>query len=218
MRDDSYNIIDISQPIDSTTACFPGDVPFSKQITVSYQQSNVINLTALTMSPHVGTHADSPVHIRGDMAQQWGMVDGMPLQPFVGKALVLNVAPTTAAIGLDSVKDRLHERTDLPPRVLFRTAEQIRYDTWEGRYSYFQVDLIEYLGSRGCVLMGIDTPSVDHIDSKDLQAHNALLTANMCWLENLDLTKVSEGEYTLVALPLKFRELEASPVRAVLLL
>jgi arylformamidase len=217
MRDDNYKIIDISQPIDSTTACFPGDVPFSKQITVSYQQSNVINLTALTMSPHVGTHADSPVHIRGDMNEQWGMADGMPLEPFVGTALVLDLAPTTGVIQLDLLKDQLDERRELPARVLFRTANEIRYDKWEGTYSYFSVDLIQYLSSRGCVLMGIDTPSVDHIDSKELQAHNALFNANMCWLENLDLTKVSEGEYTLIALPLKFRELEASPVRAVLL-
>lgn len=39
----------------------------------------------------------------------------------------------------------------------------------------------------------------------------------MVWLENLDLTAVEEGVYELVALPLKLTELEASPVRAVLL-
>ena len=58
---DRYRIIDISQPISSRAACFPGDTPFSRQVTVSYQDS-VVNLTAITMSPHVGTHADAPVH------------------------------------------------------------------------------------------------------------------------------------------------------------
>jgi arylformamidase len=217
MFESGYKIIDISQPIDSNSACFPGDVPFSKQITVSYQESNVINLTAMTMSPHVGTHADSPVHIKGDMSERWGMADGMPLEPYLGPVLVLDVATISDAITLDLVKDRLSAMEKIPPRILFRTTPSIRYDRWEGKYAYFSADLIQFLASHNCLLMGIDTPSVDHVESKDLPAHNALLAANMSWLENLDLTQVSEGEYVLVALPLKLRELEASPVRAVLL-
>jgi arylformamidase len=212
-----YKIIDISQPIDSATACFPGDVPFSKQVTVSYQQSQVINLTALTMSPHVGTHADSPVHIRGDMSEEWGMAAEMPLAPFIGPVHVIDVSPITGAIELAAIKDRLEAMRPLEPRVLFRTGTEIPYDKWTGTYAHFTVELVEYLATRDCVLMGIDTPSVDHIDSKDLPVHNALLKAKISWLENLDLRHVSQGSYTLVALPLKFRELEASPVRAVLL-
>ena len=70
--------------------------------------------------------------------------------------------------------------------------------------------------------MGLDTPSVDAVDSKTLETHHQLLAQGMAWLENLDLTHVplSQGlssEFFLVALPLKLMELEASPVRAVLL-
>jgi arylformamidase len=73
------------------------------------------------------------------------------------------------------------------------------------------------MAMRGVRMIGIDTPSVDHIESKNLETHHQLLERDMLWLENLDLTQVSEGEYFLVALPLKFMELEASPVRAILL-
>jgi Predicted metal-dependent hydrolase len=65
--------------------------------------------------------------------------------------------------------------------------------------------------------VGLDTPSVDHVKAKNLSAHNILDKGGLVWLENLDLTRVTEGLYQLIALPLKFMELEASPVRAVLL-
>ena len=73
------------------------------------------------------------------------------------------------------------------------------------------------MGQLGFVLVGLDTPSVDHIRSKELATHNVLDRHGLVWLENLDLRAVEEGEYFLVALPLKFMDLEASPVRAVLL-
>ncbi len=76
---------------------------------------------------------------------------------------------------------------------------------------------MRHLSALGVGLVGIDTPSVDHVRSKGLSAHHALLDAGMSWLENLDLTQVEAGEYFLIALPLKLTELEASPVRAVLL-
>ena len=109
-----------------------------------------------------------------------------------------------------------------PQRILFKTAKVIRYDVFEDHYAHFTPGLIEELAKRGVVLVGLDTPSVDAVDSKTLETHHALLSAGMSWLENLDLTGVSvqhhqPQDYFLVALPLKLMELEASPVRAVLL-
>jgi arylformamidase len=109
----------------------------------------------------------------------------------------------------------------LPPRILFKTTRQPRYDAFEPPYASFAQDLVDALADRGVGLMGIDTPSVDHVDSKSLDAHHALLSHGMTWLENLDMTGVempsNPAEYFLVALPLKMMELDASPVRAVLL-
>lgn len=208
-------IIDISQPVSSKSACFPGDVPFSKQITVSHSGSGVINLTALTMSPHVGTHTDSPVHVRGDLADEQETAGLMPLEPFIGEVYVCDVAPCEEEITLERVAAMLP--STVPPRILFRTCDKIRYETFEENYAFFSTSLVEYLSDRGVVLMGIDTPSVDHTSSKQLSVHHELLKRKMYWLENLDLTRVKSGMYELVALPIKFMELEASPVRAILL-
>ncbi len=212
-----YRIIDVTQPVSSRAACFPGDTPFSRQITVSYQESKVINLTAITMSPHVGTHADAPVHVTGDMNDGVGMAASLPLENYFGPAVVLDVSPLDERIKAEHVAAKLEKFSDMPRRILFKTSWLIRHEVFEEKYAYFSVSLIEELAREGVFLMGIDTPSVDYIHSKTLDAHHALLKADMCWLENLDLTRVEEGEYFLVALPLKLTEVEASPVRAVLL-
>lgn len=209
-------IIDISQPVSSSSACFPGDTPFQKAITLTYKESGVVNLTSLTMSPHVGTHVDAPVHVCGDMSQTGGKVGDMPLEPFIGPVRVIDLAPFTGGISAQQFKDKV-QGTSPPARVIFKTCHQIRYDVFEDDYAYLSVELIDALAALGVVLTGIDTPSVDHIDSKDLLTHHKLLEHKLVWLENLNLVDVKEGDYTLVALPLKFMELEASPVRAVLL-
>jgi arylformamidase len=95
-------ILDISQPVTEKSACFPGDTPFSRKVTLSYESSNIINLTALTMSPHVGTHADAPVHIKGslsdvDSSNADTTAGAMALQAFLGPVAVIDIAPTKLA-------------------------------------------------------------------------------------------------------------------------
>lgn len=210
-------IIDISQPVTQKTACFPGDVPFSKQVTLSYAQSNVINLTALTMSPHVGSHADAPVHIKGDLGDPHCGVGDMPLAPFIGPCTVIDIAQTREPISRALVGKKLEAAIKQAPRVLFKTLHKIDYDTFEEEYAYIADDCATILGELGFCLVGLDTPSVDHVKAKNLTTHHILDKGGLVWLENLDLTQVEEGLYQLIALPLKFMELEASPLRAVLL-
>lgn len=212
-----FELIDISIPITSRTACFPGDTPFSKETTVSLDKGSCFNLTKLTMSPHVGTHADAPVHIVGSLGSDDNTAGSLPLKPFIGPCLVLNLAPTTNEITVDQVQGILERLDKFPERILFKTAKELRHEIFEENYACFSVELVKYLASHGVKLIGIDTPSVDHINSKSLSAHHELIEARMSWLENLDLTRVDEGYYFLVAAPLKFMELEASPVRAILI-
>lgn len=184
-----------------------------------------MNLSAFTMSPHIGTHADAPIHIQGNMAdpgRHGETVGQMPLSPFIGPAMVLDVSPWDDAITWRQAETLLAELPEFPKRILFKTQQMIQHQVFEDRYAWFSPELIRNLAERGVVLVGIDTPSVDNVDSKSLETHHALLESGMCWLENLDLTIVAShpsnnNPYFLVALPLKLMELEASPVRAVLL-
>ncbi len=213
----TYTIIDISQPVSSSTACFPGDTPFSRQVTLRLEEGATVNLTSFTMSPHVGTHADAPSHIQGRMDDTQGMASGMPLLPYIGPCAVIDVSPLSEGITKKHFEKAAEQFKDMPPRVVFKTQKNLRYDVWEGKYAHFTVELIETLSARGIIMAGLDTPSVDHVDSKNLEVHHALNKAGFSWLENLDLTQAEQGIYFLSAAPLKLTELEASPVRAVLI-
>ncbi len=218
-------IIDISQAVSSQTACFPGDIPFSREITMRYDQSGVINLCAFTMSPHVGTHADAPVHIHGDLQQpvhQTETIGQVGLAAYVGPVAVVDVSPCAGPIEWRAVQDQLMTLPAFPERLLFKTRTENRPEVFENDYAFFSVELVRECAQRNVKLIGLDTPSVDPVDSKTLPAHHALLQAGIVWLENLDLSAVpltpQQPElYFLSALPLKFMQLEASPVRAVLM-
>lgn len=88
---------------------------------------------------------------------------------------------------------------------------------WTDSFAYLDKSAVEKLGALGVNLIGIDTPSIDRLDDDTLAGHRVAMSNNMLVLENLVLQDVSEGIYELVALPLKIKGLEASPVRAILI-
>ena len=108
-----------------------------------------------------------------------------------------------------------HAAAGLPPRVLVRTCERAA-TAWSDDFAAFAPKAIEWLAARGVLLVGIDTPSVDPASSTALASHHALRRLDLRVLENLVLDDVPEGDYELIALPLKLIDAEASPVRAVL--
>jgi arylformamidase len=221
MLPNNYKIIDISQPLSSKSACFPGDVPCSRKITASLSENGSFNLSAITTSPHVGTHTDAPAHIEGSLLELAACAGALPLAPYIGPALVVDVSPVTSAITLECFCRQLAGQQDAggatPTRVLLKTRQQVRCDVFEQAYAWLSLELVDYLAARSLVLVGIDTPSVDDVASTTLSVHHALAAHQIFWLENLDLTGVDAGAYFLVALPLKLMEAEAAPVRAVLL-
>lgn len=210
-------MIDISQPISSKTAVYPGDTPFHYDLEESIEKNGSHNLTAFTMSPHVGTHTDAPAHVVGSMKDTKGLAGTLSLEPFLGPCKVIDLAPYSTAISIDQLLGRINKEDVFSKRLLFKTRHDNRYDVFENEYAFFSFELIEMLHRMGVLLVGLDTPSVDDIHAKELRVHHELISKKISWLENLDLTKAAEGSYYLIALPLKLMEVEASPVRAILI-
>ena len=201
-------IWDISPPIASDSPRFPGDTAYSQQWSAEIGADCPVNLSAITMSPHIGAHADAPLHY-GPGAAAIGQVD---LAPFLGLCRVIH------AIGcgpLVTSAHLAHAATGLPPRVLVRTCLSAP-TAWSPEVSAFAPETIGWLAGLGVTLIGIDSPSVDPADSSALDSHQLLLRHDMRVLENLVLDDVPAGDYELIALPLKLMQAEASPVRAVL--
>jgi arylformamidase len=101
--------------------------------------------------------------------------------------------------------------------VLFKTRSFPNPDRWTSDFASLSPELIEKLAGQGVRLVGIDTPSIDPAEDKALESHQAVLRNDMAILEGIVLDDVAEGEYQLVALPLRIAGADASPVRAVLL-
>jgi len=199
---------DISPTVSPEAPIFPGDEPYRLNWTARLSPDCPVNLSALTMSPHVGAHADAPLHYANDVAD----AASVALDAYLGPCRVIHAIGCGPLIRIEHVQ---HAAEGLPPRVLVRCCE--RADTvWNPEFSAFAPETVAWLAARGVRLIGLDTPSVDPASSKSLDSHQQLLRLDLRVLENLVLDEVPEGDYELIALPLKLAGACASPVRAVL--
>ncbi len=169
-----------------------------------------VNLSAITTSPHVGTHADAPLHVRDDAAPS----DQLPLGAFIGAAVVIDVTGYSGELDRDALRAAGLKRT--PARLLLKTSRSIAAGEFPEAWPALSDACTASLTAEGLRLLGVDCPSVDLRDSKKLLVHHALFNGGACILENLDLSLVAAGPYDLVAAPVKYGGLDAAPVRAVL--
>ena len=200
---------DISPPVHAGSPVFPGDAPFSLEWNARIGPGCPVNVSTLRLSPHTGAHADAPLHY-GDEGAAIGAV---ALEPYLGRCRVIHAIDRGPLIEWPHIEHALH---DLPPRVLVRTYRRMPVDRWDGALSAYAPQTIERLADLGVTLVGIDTASIDPADSKALDSHQVIRRRGLRVLENLVLDEVPEGDYELIALPLKLTTACASPVRAVL--
>lgn len=199
---------DISPALGPATPPFPGDQAYEQRWTARIGPDCPVNLTALTLSPHLGAHADAPLHY-ADGAPAIGAV---PLAPYLGPCRVIHAIGCGPLVRPEHVA---HALVDLPPRVLVRTCERAP-TRWSEDFAAYAPETIDLLASLGVTLVGIDSQSVDPASSKTLDSHHLLLRHDLRVLENLVLDEVPPGDYELIALPLKLVQACASPVRAIL--
>jgi len=200
---------DISPPVREGTPVFPGDTPYRQEWAATIAPGCPVNVSSLTLSPHVGAHADAPLHYD----PQGTAVGALDLDPYLGPCRVIHAIARGPLVAWEHIA---HAARGLPPRVLVRTYEHAPVDRWDPQLAAFAPDTIERLADAGVRLVGIDTASIDPADSKTLASHQVIRRRGLRVLENLVLDAVPEGDYELIALPLKLMTADASPVRAVL--
>lgn len=200
-------LLDISRPLENGTACWPGDVPFTFNLSWRKSAGASVNVGAVSSSVHTATHCDAPFHF--DDAGK--TVDQLSPETFVGPAWVVDVR------GAGTWQSRLEalDFTDTK-RVLFRTGGWPDTTRFPESIPVMERTLPEWLAARGVVLIGVDVPSVDDLDSKTLDNHHALGSAGITIVEGLWLDAISPGRYDFVGLPLKLIKADGSPLRAVL--
>ncbi|WP_078409416.1 arylformamidase [Priestia abyssalis] len=200
--------IDISQPLDGNVAVWPGDTPFAYKVNWSKEESGSVNVGQITMSTHTGTHIDAPFHFDNEGKR----VIELDINLYIGPARVIHL-PNKTSIG---VNDLRHLDLEGVTRLLIYTGAWEKRAVFPESIPHLEPELAEYLSQQGVRLIGLDLPSVDPLDSKELSAHHELTHHGLHILEGLVLDGITEGDYELAALPLPLAEGDGSPVRAVL--
>jgi arylformamidase len=201
-------IRDITIPMRDSLACWPGDAPFRFTWTCRKTDGASVNVGQLQLSVHTGTHADAPYHFDDNGRT----ADALDLEHFIGPAKVVHL-PGRAKI---SRKDLEPFDFSGSPRLLLRTGAWTDHAQFPTAIPVMDEDVPAWLHEQRIVLIGVDLPSVDVLDSKNLPNHHALGTHGITILEGLNLADVPPGRYELLALPIRIENADGAPVRAIL--
>jgi arylformamidase len=204
-------IRDISISVSPSTPEWPGDTPWSCGWTATISNGSSVNLSSITGSPHVGTHADAPLHVRDG----WPGSHELPLEAFYGPALVIDVSDLRGELSLDQVEPLIagHQLE----RLILKTGSTVASGTFPDEWPTLSESCARTLIGFGLKLLGVDAPSVDARESKSLAVHKMLFSGGAFILENLDLRRTPPGPYEIIALPVKMMSVDAAPVRAILI-
>ena len=202
-------IIDISPLISNRLAVWPGDQSFSQKFNLKLSEGSNIDLSSIHTTVHLGAHADAPSHFM----TQGLSIDQVPLSPYVGPAQVIetqNLQPNDRILPEHLVGNIQSKR------VLLKTGSFPNSNNFNEDFNSLSPELVEFMSSKGVILIGIDTPSIDPFNDKELKSHETLGRHRIYNLEGLVLAHVSPGIYGMSALPLSIEGSDASPVRAIL--
>ncbi len=206
---ETKKVIDISPRINSQMAVFPGDTPFQEEFVMDFKTGHNLTLSNIKTTVHLGAHTDAPSHYH-PMGEP---IDRRKLNYYLGKAQVIEV---NTQMGHRILPKDFADQIKAP-RVLFKTKSFPDPYQWNSDFMALSTELLAVLFMKQVILVGIDTPSVDLCDDKELQCHNAIYKYDMAILEGIVLDHVKPGLYDLIALPLNIEGADATPVRAILL-
>lgn len=201
-------LYDISPVVSPSLGVWPGDTPASREVLQDLARGDSVTLSTLRATVHLGAHADAPLHYGLAAAD----IASRPLDLYLGPCQVIRVNVRRG----ERVTSGMLGTAVAEARVLIRTGTYPDPDHFSTDFAALAPELVDELHARGVRLVGIDTPSVDLMTSKDLPAHRRFLAHDMAILEGLVLDAVPPGRYELLALPLRLAGFDASPVRAVL--
>ncbi|TFD97686.1 arylformamidase [Jeotgalibacillus sp. R-1-5s-1] len=202
-------IIDISMSLSERTAPWPGDTRFSYEVSWGMEESGSVNVGKLEMSAHSGTHIDAPFHFTEDGKK----VHELEIDRYITSAAVVDVTGKET-IFIEDLQSKLESKK--VNAILLKTESWRDRSVFPEKIPVMDHNVPSFLADKGIRLIGLDLPSVDPIDNKELENHHKLLDKDIYILEGLVLDHVEEGVYELIALPLNIVGADGSPVRAIL--
>jgi arylformamidase len=206
-------IYDISISLSPTMPTYPGDPAVSIEPMLQIARGDAANVSRLSFGNHSGTHVDPPAHFIPGGAT----VDQLDLQILYGPARVVDMTRVEAIVtARDLARARIPRRA---ARVLLKTrnSELWARAGFQKDFVALAQDAAQWLVGRGVKLVGVDYLSIEAFDAREPRAHRALLDAGVIVVEGLNLRGIAPGNYTLACLPLKIRDGDGAPARAILI-
>lgn len=210
-------IFDISRALSNDLAPWPGDTPFHFELKWKMAEGATVNVGAVQMGVHNGTHADATFHFE----EGADTIERMPLGIYLGDAVVADMTQTF--VGADRTRqitvadiEPCSDALGKAPRLLLKTGVWKEPQIFPDWIPVIAPEVAEWLRTRKVKLLGLDLPSVDSIDAKKLVNHYALAAAQVAIVESLDLSGIEAGTYHFSALPLRISGGDAGPARAIL--
>lgn len=207
-------VIDLTHTIKEDMPVYPGTEKPKLNLASTIEKDG-FRETLLTMFSHIGTHMDAPYHVKKDGTT----LDNFPVNKFVGKAIVIDCSDLNENDIIDiSYINKYKNVIDEAEYVLFKTGW---YKYWNsnkyfGNYPVIDEEVADYLINTNKKGIGLDTISIDPIDSIDLNMHHKVLKHDFVIIENLcNLDSLGDKIFTFCALPLKFNNSDGACVRAI---
>jgi len=200
-------IIDISLNIHSGMAIYPGN-PEPRFEEIETQTSYI---SKIILGTHTGTHLDSPRHIYKNRIG----IDKIDLKKLIGNCRVLDLTKSNFSIKKEELEKFKIKKGE---RILVKTKNSLRgFSYFYDDYIFLSPESAKFLANKKISLFGIDSLSVKQKGSPDNRPHIELLKNNIPIFEGLDLSKVKPGAYFFIGLPIKLKNLDGAPARAVLI-
>ncbi len=211
----SFEVVDLTHTISASMPCFPGSEPpeFLELSTVSrrgYAERRI------SLCSHTGTHMDAPAHL----LEGGRLLDEYGVDHLVGTGIALDLT------GLEEPRIRLRELEPLRSGIEGRDFVLL-CTGWSGRWGradYFQgypvltPEAARWIAERGPKGVGVDMISVDPMDTDTFEIHRIFLEREIVIIENLTRLGALPGRsFLLCCLPLKIRNTDGAPARAVAL-
>lgn len=206
-------ILDLTHVIHDKMPVFPGtEPPIIKNVLTIEEHKNREKL--ITMFSHTGTHMDAPAH----MVLVGNTLDQLSIDHYVGPALVIDCR----SVSNDTIELELlltyEEEIKKAEFVLFCTgwSERWGHDNYFDEFPALSFEAANWISKQGLKGVGTDAISIDLLSAEEFKIHHVLLGSNMVIVENLDgLERLFKKKFLLSVLPLKIKEADGSPIRAI---
>jgi len=171
------------------------------------------NESRLEFSIHTGTHADSYSH----MLAKGKTIEKIGINKFIGNCVVLDFSSIKEKI---TINDFSNKKSDYKNKikkndiVLLKTRNK-PLKKFNYNFIYLDKTGAKYLADRKIKCVGTDNLGIERNQPKH-DTHKILFKKNIPVIEGLELSRIRQGRYFFIGLPLKIKKGDGAPLRAVL--